>query len=327
MNPLVSVLLPVFNAEKTIQNAVSSILNQSYSNFELLIINDGSEDASLNIVTAFKDDRIRIISFETNKGLVYALNKGINAAQGKYVFRMDADDISLKDRILKQVKFLENRNEIGILGTGFISVNSQAKNKEISYFPSHNEICFRHLYQIHLCHPTVAIRKSILDENSILYNSNFKHAEDYDFFNQIIKVTKAANLNDPLLLKENSDGNVSNKFKEVQEQNSQKAKMELFEWLFVPISLDLLENFRQLNHQDYAKINIKTKEIGKLLLDIFEGNKRRKFIGAIFLFKKLNHLMFHFCLFRRSAFYFYFLFHLIVIFFLSINFKTINSSY
>src|SRR4051812_19112608 len=107
-NPLVSVLMPVYNAEKHLQEAMESILNQSYTHFEFVIINDGSEDRSASIINSYQDKRIKLIVNQENKGLIYSLNYGISQCTGKYIVRMDADDISLKERIYEQVQFMES---------------------------------------------------------------------------------------------------------------------------------------------------------------------------------------------------------------------------
>lgn len=108
-NILISVILPVYNAELYLKEAIESILKQTYKSFELIILNDGSSDNSLNIINSFKDDRIILIDRENN-GLVYTLNEGINMAKSKYIARMDADDISLSDRFEKQIKHMEENS-------------------------------------------------------------------------------------------------------------------------------------------------------------------------------------------------------------------------
>ena len=117
--PLVSVLIPCYNCEKYVEEAVMSIIEQSYSNLEILVIDDGSTDNTGSILQelAQKDSRIRYIKNETNLKLIRTLNKGIDLCRGKYIARMDADDISLPTRIVKQVNFLEKHPDIGIVGT------------------------------------------------------------------------------------------------------------------------------------------------------------------------------------------------------------------
>ena len=117
MSPKVTVLMPVYNAEKYLIEAIRSILTQSFMDYELLIINDGSTDDSLKIIKSFSDKRIRLVQNERNIGQANSLNKGIKLARGEYIVRMDADDISLSERIKKQVKFMDANPEIGISGT------------------------------------------------------------------------------------------------------------------------------------------------------------------------------------------------------------------
>jgi len=118
MDVKVSIVMSVYNAQKYLDEAIESILNQTYSNFEFIIINDGSTDKSLEIIENYakKDSRIIVINRE-NKGLIYSLNEGIRKANGKYIARMDADDISLPQRLEKQVEFMEKNKNIGICGT------------------------------------------------------------------------------------------------------------------------------------------------------------------------------------------------------------------
>src|SRR6187397_2012165 len=104
--PLVTVLMSVYNAEKYLREAIDSILNQTYRNFEFIIINDASTDGSEAIINSYKDERIRLISNSQNLRLTASLNKGIDLAKGKYIARMDADDASLPERLQKQVTFM-----------------------------------------------------------------------------------------------------------------------------------------------------------------------------------------------------------------------------
>ncbi|MGB1216791.1 MAG: glycosyltransferase family 2 protein, partial [Saprospiraceae bacterium] len=133
--PIVSVIMPVYNGGTYLHTAIQSILHQKFSDFEFIIINDGSSDNSLEIIESFEDKRIKCISFEQNQGIVAALNKGVESSKGKYIARMDADDISHPERLGKQVDFLEKRTEIGIVGTGafIFSINKNNKIKGHSY--------------------------------------------------------------------------------------------------------------------------------------------------------------------------------------------------
>ena len=117
MNPKVTVLMPVYNGEKYLKEAITSILLQTFDDFEFLIINDGSSDASVDIIQSFRDPRIRLVHNDTNIGLIATLNKGLKLAHGKYVARMDQDDISLPRRLEKQTYFMDNNPDVGVCGT------------------------------------------------------------------------------------------------------------------------------------------------------------------------------------------------------------------
>ena len=114
---VVSVILPVFNGEKFLTESINSILNQSFKKFELIVINDGSTDNSYEYIKKFKDTRLSVINNDKNIGLSNSLNKGILVAKGKYIARMDQDDISLPDRLKKQVAFMDDNPGIGVCGT------------------------------------------------------------------------------------------------------------------------------------------------------------------------------------------------------------------
>ena len=117
MNPLVTVLMSVYNGEKYLERAIKSILNQTFKDFEFLIINDGSTDNSVKIIQSFNDLRLRLIHNESNIGLIKTLNKGLKLSNGKYIARMDCDDISLPKRLSIQASFMEKYPEIGVCGS------------------------------------------------------------------------------------------------------------------------------------------------------------------------------------------------------------------
>lgn len=196
--PLVTVILPVYNAEMYLKEAISSILNQTYPNFEFIIINDGSTDDSVNIIKSFTDQRIILIENDKNIGLTATLNKGLSLANGKYILRMDQDDISLPKRIQIQVSFMENNPEIGICGSARIVIRDGKKVVFNNNVKTHGEIKSFLLFQNCIAHPTVIMRKSELLDKELMYESY--HAEDYDLWSRAVLKTKMANITEPLLI-------------------------------------------------------------------------------------------------------------------------------
>jgi glycosyltransferase involved in cell wall biosynthesis len=187
----ISIIMPVFNAEIYLKESIKSILEQSFSNFEFIIINDGSTDNSLNIINSYasKDNRIVVLSRE-NRGLVESLNDGLSLAKGKYIARMDADDISNVYRLEKQIDFLEKNSDIDILGTQVnVIANDEAEKirieKKLNIEFSAEE-CRKELLTNWYClaHPSIVLRKKVIDE--IGGYGNYR-AEDLDLWLRAIK--------------------------------------------------------------------------------------------------------------------------------------------
>lgn len=209
----VSVIMPVYNAEKFLKEAIDSILVQTFSSFELLVIDDGSTDDSCKIILGYKDSRIRFLRNEKNIGLIHTLNKGINESKGEYIARMDADDVSRADRMLKQVYFLESNPSYGMVGSWCSIINS---SKKIEYHTSHASLQFALLNYCCFVHPSVMLRKSVLTENQLSFDSHFVHSEDYELWTRLLTKTKAANLPDYLLSYREHEHQISSIYREEQ---------------------------------------------------------------------------------------------------------------
>lgn len=203
MLPLVTILLPAYNCQNYIQQTIDSILHQTYQNFELLIINDGSTDNTTNIINNYSDDRIKHIINETNKGLIYSLNKGLEIAKGKYIARIDADDICLPTRIEKQVNWLNKNTNTAIIATTiqFINEHNQPTGNwslDLRTITS-NQIYKAMLWECCIAHPSVMMRTEII--KNYKYNQKQKHTEDYDLWLQLLADKKIIEkINEPLLL-------------------------------------------------------------------------------------------------------------------------------
>lgn len=191
MRPEVSIIMPVYNGEMYLGEAIESILNQTYTNFEYLIINDGSTDNSLDIIDKYarKDKRIVAISRE-NKGLVASLNEGIALAKGKYIARMDADDISLPNRIEQELRYLEENSDVDILGSNIEIIGDVDKERKEGYIKWFNSslnetnIEEKFLEGCALSHPSVMIKKQLFAH--LKYRDNYC-AEDYDLWMRALK--------------------------------------------------------------------------------------------------------------------------------------------
>jgi glycosyltransferase involved in cell wall biosynthesis len=191
----ISVVLPVYNGELYLREAIDSILAQTFKNFELIIINDGSTDATAEIVLSYTDSRIVYIENEVNRKLVCSLNRGLSQSRGKYIARIDADDIAIPQRLQIQYDFMESHPEIGICGGSIESFNQTTQKKQrIDFASTDKEIRAFAFFQSPFNHPSAMIRKEILDRHQLKYPSDYYRAEDYALWIELLKYTEGANI-------------------------------------------------------------------------------------------------------------------------------------
>ncbi|HEX8981094.1 MAG TPA: glycosyltransferase [Parasulfuritortus sp.] len=198
---LISVLMPVFNGEKYIAQAVESILDQTFTDFELILIDDGSRDGTLPILQSFaaRDARIRLVSRE-NRGLVVSLNEMLQMAQGEFIARMDADDIALPDRFAWQVQFLREHPETVCLGGAFQLIDEADRLLATLSPPSSNDDIQQSILAGHgaICHPTAMMRRDALIKVGG-YDAAYYPAEDVNLWLRLGEVGELANLESPVL--------------------------------------------------------------------------------------------------------------------------------
>lgn len=203
--PKLSVIMPVYNAEKFLKDSIESVLNQTFSDFEFIIINDGSTDNSLKIIKAYanKDERIKIID-QNNLGIVESLNQALKLSTGQFIARMDADDISEPDRLEKQLNFLIETGAY-LCGTWatIIDEKGQITGQRFNYPPkTWRENKMYLLRGNPFIHPSIMLSRKVYevekDKNGNLYR-NYKHLEDYELWTRIVPKYKSVNLPEYLL--------------------------------------------------------------------------------------------------------------------------------
>lgn len=184
--------MPAYNVEKYIREAIESILKQTYTNWELIIIDDASEDNTCKVIKTYESEQIKLLRNKRNLGLAQSLNIAYQQAKGKYLFRLDSDDVALSNRIAEQVNFMEKYPEI----VACSSVIEYFGREHGYWHPpfKHSEIICYLLFSAQLTHSASIIRKNSLLDNAIEYNTRVKIAEDYDLWCRLAKVGKLANL-------------------------------------------------------------------------------------------------------------------------------------
>jgi len=205
--PRIAVVLPVYNGEMYVREAIQSVLDQTFTNFELLAIDDGSTDRTPEVLSSFTDPRLRVIRFPANRGLVPALNTGIGESRSEFIARMDADDICMPQRFERQVRFLEAHPEVSICGTWMREFGAC---RALSRPPADSEHVRAGLFfGWIMSHPTIMMRRSFLERFGLTYNAVFPHAEDLDFLIRASEVTRLANIPEFLMQYRRHDRQVS----------------------------------------------------------------------------------------------------------------------
>jgi glycosyltransferase involved in cell wall biosynthesis len=196
--PLISVLLPVYNAAPYVGEAIESILGQTYRHWELIVINDGSTDGSDRIVKAIQDPRIRVID-QPNRGLSMSLNRAIGIARGDYVARQDADDIALPRRFERQIDYLGRHPVVGMVGT-WAEVRSDDSTVAKVYAPSveSHVLKFDLLFDNPFVHSSMMIRRQVLDRVGTYSEDSDMRAEDYELWSRVGREYEIANIPDTL---------------------------------------------------------------------------------------------------------------------------------
>jgi len=287
----ISVLLPVYNGEKYLAEAIESVLNQTYSDFEFLIISDGSTDGTKQISHKYaaSDKRIRYIENEKNQGLVETLNKGLGLIRSKYIARMDADDVCHPERFQKQIYFMDGHPDVAICGTSFQSFG--ASNTTHIYPQEHEAIKAGLLFGSCICHPSVFMRTDFIREHKIEYLQETFPAEDYKIWVKAARYGQLHNLPDVLLQYREHDTQISTKNKQWQKEQTDKIRLEMLDWL----SADFSEEERQYHIDVFTPGLVSErndfKPFKNWINKLISSNREKENFNDAFLKQKLrNHL-------------------------------------
>jgi glycosyltransferase involved in cell wall biosynthesis len=282
-----------------VEEAINSILNQTYSHFEFLIIDDASTDATKVIIKKIEDERIQLIEKPLNTGYTNSLNYGLTIARGKYIARMDGDDISLPERFQKQLAFLESNPAFVLCGTSY-KVIGNSKNIVI---PETNDAIRLGLLKGNcILHPSVMLRKKVLDDFSILYDITKEPAEDYALWAHLLSFGKLHNLSQVLMLYRLHTGQVSRKRIEEQKKIDILTKFKLLQFLGIdwqPKEYEILEKFFKPNTViDFNEIGLFKQVLGKLTEA--NGNHFFESIGFKKYLLEMESLVLMKCFFRQK---------------------------
>ncbi len=226
--PRVTVLMPVYNAVKFLRDAVDSILKQSFSDFEFLIIDDGSTDGSQSIIHSYDDSRIRLVQNEENLGVAATLNRGLDLAHGEYIARMDADDISMPHRLEKQIHFMEKNPEVGVSGTWIRLFGDQPR--VVDRCPVGASVVKAYLlFDNPMFHPSVILRRALIEKHGLRYDPLFKRTEDFELWSRASEFFAMDNLPEVLLCFRVHGSSVTSTTQDVMTQQTEKILVRSLE--------------------------------------------------------------------------------------------------
>lgn len=272
LNKKVTILMPVYNGQAYVYDAVTSMLNQTYHDFDLLVIDDGSTDKSLEILQAFDDERLVIEQNPQNMGIVQTLNKGLEMITGEYVIRMDADDIAKPARLEKQVTFMDSRPDVGASSGAAIVFKEEKAISRLRMPVGTRETRTELLFKSPLIHPATIIRNETIKKNGIRYRAELKATEDFGFWQDISFVSNIDNLSTNLIRYRDNEHGISN----ISRKNSEardRAHYAIYSTHFSRLGIDLDDaalglwrdwNTGNMNLNDLKQV----EEAGKLFAEL-----------------------------------------------------------
>ncbi|MEK9495341.1 glycosyltransferase [Photorhabdus sp. P32] len=292
--PAISVIMSVFNGQEFLFEAINSILEQTFKNYEFIIVNDASTDKTSNILSEFavKDKRIKIINNAKNMGLARSLNIAISEAKGNFIARMDADDYSYPDRLLIQYQHMSKHSDTIVCGTS-MRTYEELRNKVPPL--SHEEIVSSIVFDCPFYHPTVMIRKDILLKSGIIYPEDYEKAQDYGLWTELFLISinnnyKFINLPDTLLKYRTHPNKNRNEYFSEQQSYAAKSQLKLIHALGIDIDI---ESIIKINSSEKLSSNevVYLDSILKTIINKIKVSlpvKCKKHIQKIYIAKKFK---------------------------------------
>jgi glycosyltransferase involved in cell wall biosynthesis len=252
-SPAISVLMPVRNAAATLPAALESILNQTFGDFELLAIDDASSDGSGDLLREYaaRDARLSLHCNSNRQGVSLSLNDAIERARGRFIARMDADDLSTPDRFARQIAFLEAHLEIGVLGTQarVIDADGSPLPRWTPVLPvEHDLLAWRLLETTPLVHPSVMIRRELFDSGA-RYDESIERGQDMELWTRLVASTRFANTSETLLDYRVEESTYSRKLREMSPLIQRTAQRYSERILGRPVEFRLLQVHFDYHHR------------------------------------------------------------------------------
>jgi glycosyltransferase involved in cell wall biosynthesis len=241
--PLVTVLLAVRDGEAYVRPAVASVLGQTASDLELLVVDDASSDSTPELLAAVDDARLRVLRNDERLGLAASLNRGLDAARGEYVARLDADDVAMPRRLEVQVARIRSAPAVAVVGSGAFEIDEAGRVGRAHAMPSGAvHVRWAALFSSPFLHPTVLVARDVLERAGLRYDASFEESEDYDLWTRLLEVADGDNVRDPLVLYRVHASQASRRHRELQRECQLRVARRAIAALvptFAPAHVDL----------------------------------------------------------------------------------------
>jgi glycosyltransferase involved in cell wall biosynthesis len=287
-SPKISVVMPVYNAFNYVEESIKSILNQTYTDFELIILNDKSTDNSLDILKkmAASDQRIILVDKEKNSGPAVVRNQGVETSKGNYIAFMDADDISLPNRFEKQIQLLDNHPEIEVCGSWFTLFGESIEDQQIEHYENHDDLKVHFLNECYIGNPTVMCRKEVFKSGQ--FDGTYFPMDDYELWARLIAKHHFYNIQESLLRYRWHETNISSTKKVNLKEIHNKIRINQLKEFDIDSSTPNFENYLHAllftTRQDWET----TISILKCKNELIDKNRSKKIFSSSIFEKQIN---------------------------------------
>lgn len=274
--PRVSVVMAAYNAAEHLSAAIDSILGQTFEDFELIVIDDGSTDETSAIIQGYQDPRLRPVRNPRNLGLIASLNRGLDLARGEFIARMDADDESLPRRFEEQVRFLDAHPEIGLCGTAVETFGTRVEYWEVECDSA--KLKCQLLFEAGFNHTSVMFRRLLIEQHGFRYEAQYLHAEDFALWTRLANVTELANLPAPLVKYRLHPNSVGHANRQVQRQTADQIRREQIQKLGIEPTERQLAIHTALMRGAPHTLAVDVSEAETWLVTLLKANQRIGFV-------------------------------------------------